>query len=76
MSIILQNAPNTTAIIDTAMISGLYLRIADNGIAIIPIFVCHHHSGGLNGILLVNIKMIAAIIQSTSHTMIGVKISP
>lgn len=32
----LQNAPNTTATVDKAMISGVYFRMADNGIAIIP----------------------------------------
>lgn len=32
----LQKAPNTTATVDNAMISGVYFRIADNGIAINP----------------------------------------
>lgn len=35
-----------------------------------------HHSGGLNGILLVNNKINAASIQRTMHTITGTKISP
>lgn len=37
---------------------------------------CTNHSGGLNGILLLNNKINAASIQSTMQTMTGTKISP
>lgn len=35
-----------------------------------------YHSGGLNGIFLLNIKIKAARIQSTMHTMTGTNMSP
>lgn len=35
-SMMLQKAPNTTATADNAIISGVYFRMADNGMAIIP----------------------------------------
>lgn len=71
----LQNAPSTTATTVRAAISKPYLRMADSGMAIIPILVCHHHSGGLSGIFLANSKIRAARIHATMHTITGAVMS-
>lgn len=68
---ILQNAPNITATIVTAIISGLNFLIAESGMAIIPLFVCHHHSGGSSGILLENNRIKAATVHNTAQMITG-----
>lgn len=72
---ILQNAPNITATTDTAIISGQNFRIAESGMAIIPLFVCHHHSGGSNGMRFGNKRINAAMAQSTAHMITGTNMS-
>lgn len=72
----LHSAPKMIATVVNAITSGVYLRIADSGMAIMPIFVCHHHSGGLNGIDLLNSKIKAAITQQTMQMMTGINKSP
>lgn len=76
VSMTLQNAPKTTATTVKAAISKPYFRMADNGMAIMPILVCHHHSGGLNGIFLANTNMIAAMIHVIMHSITGTVMSP
>lgn len=72
----LQNTPKIMATNVTAPISGPYLRMADNGMANIPLFVCHHHSGGLTGIFLANNSISADSSIDTAKTMTEMSSSP
>lgn len=75
-SITLQNTPSNAATNVTPPISGQYLRMADNGKANIPLLVCHHHSGGLNGICLANKSTTAADSQQIANTIKGIVSCP